>query len=171
MAGLIWTIVVVLFVLWLLGVAVHIGGGLINLPRADNPLELFRYPAARAHHLLGLGQAPVMALSQRGCSGLLSAVDMAAQLLQTAERPAILCLAGDALPAGGRREIMYNLMSDAAGALLVPAMLLQCLFHILFEFLVGVLQWRVHLHADDVFAVGRQRLRNVFERNESSQAH
>jgi uncharacterized protein DUF5670 len=31
MAGLIWTIVVVLFVLWLLGVAVHVGGGLINL--------------------------------------------------------------------------------------------------------------------------------------------
>lgn len=31
MAGLIWTIVVVLFILWLLGVAVHVGGGLINL--------------------------------------------------------------------------------------------------------------------------------------------
>lgn len=31
MAGLIWTIVVVLFVLWLLGVAVHFAGGLINL--------------------------------------------------------------------------------------------------------------------------------------------
>ena len=31
MAGLIWTIVVVLFALWLIGVAVHIGGGLINL--------------------------------------------------------------------------------------------------------------------------------------------
>src|SRR5207248_7134537 len=77
-------------------------GSLASAPaRVDNPLELFRYPAARAHHLLGLGQAPVMALSQRGCSGLLSAVHMAAQLLQTAERPTILCLAGDALPAGG----------------------------------------------------------------------
>ena len=31
MASLIWTIVVVLFVLWLLGFAVHIGGGLIHL--------------------------------------------------------------------------------------------------------------------------------------------
>jgi hypothetical protein len=31
MVSLIWTIVVVLFVLWLLGFAVHIGGGLINL--------------------------------------------------------------------------------------------------------------------------------------------
>jgi 3-oxoacyl-[acyl-carrier-protein] synthase-3 len=87
--------------------------------RVDNPLELFRYPAARAHHLLGLGQAPAMALSQRGCSGLLSALHVASQLLQTSERPAVLCLAADALPPGSRREIMYNLMTDAAGALLV----------------------------------------------------
>jgi Family of unknown function (DUF5670) len=31
MVSLIWTIVVVLFVLWLLGFALHIGGGLIFL--------------------------------------------------------------------------------------------------------------------------------------------
>lgn len=31
MAGLIWTVVVVLFILWLLGVAVHVGGALVNL--------------------------------------------------------------------------------------------------------------------------------------------
>ena len=31
MAGLIWGIIVVLFVLWLLGFAIHIGGGLIHL--------------------------------------------------------------------------------------------------------------------------------------------
>jgi len=31
MASLIWTIVVVLFVLWLLGFAIHVGGALINL--------------------------------------------------------------------------------------------------------------------------------------------
>ena len=31
MVSLIWTIVVVLFVLWLLGFAVHIGGSLIHL--------------------------------------------------------------------------------------------------------------------------------------------
>ncbi|GAC1480599.1 MAG: hypothetical protein PVSMB9_05470 [Candidatus Dormibacteria bacterium] len=31
MVGLIWTIVVVLFVLWLLGFALNIGGGLIYL--------------------------------------------------------------------------------------------------------------------------------------------
>lgn len=31
MGGLLWTIIVVLFVLWLLGFAVHVGGGLIHL--------------------------------------------------------------------------------------------------------------------------------------------
>ncbi|MGC9992175.1 MAG: lmo0937 family membrane protein [Candidatus Cybelea sp.] len=31
MAGLLWAIVVVLFVLWLLGFALHLGGGLIHL--------------------------------------------------------------------------------------------------------------------------------------------
>ncbi|BDE05062.1 hypothetical protein WPS_03380 [Vulcanimicrobium alpinum] len=31
MAGLLWTIIVVLFVLWLLGFAIHIGGSLIHL--------------------------------------------------------------------------------------------------------------------------------------------
>ena len=31
MVSLIWTIVVVLFVLWLLGFATHVGGALINL--------------------------------------------------------------------------------------------------------------------------------------------
>ncbi|HEY8679360.1 MAG TPA: lmo0937 family membrane protein [Candidatus Dormibacteraeota bacterium] len=31
MVGLIWTVVVVLFVLWLLGFALHIGGSLIFL--------------------------------------------------------------------------------------------------------------------------------------------
>ncbi|MDP9017655.1 MAG: lmo0937 family membrane protein [Candidatus Eremiobacteraeota bacterium] len=31
MGGLLWTVIVILFVLWLIGFAVHIGGGLIHL--------------------------------------------------------------------------------------------------------------------------------------------
>ena len=31
MAGLLWTIIVILFVLWLIGFLAHIGGGLIHL--------------------------------------------------------------------------------------------------------------------------------------------
>ena len=31
MAGLLWTIIVILFLLWLVGFVVHVGGGLIHL--------------------------------------------------------------------------------------------------------------------------------------------
>ncbi len=31
MAGVLWTIIVILFVLWLIGFLIHIGGGLIHL--------------------------------------------------------------------------------------------------------------------------------------------
>jgi len=31
MGGLLWTIIVILFVLWLIGLVVHIGGGLIHI--------------------------------------------------------------------------------------------------------------------------------------------
>src|SRR6266478_5302258 len=54
---------------------------------------------------------------------------------------------------------------------LIPAMLLQCGLHVLFKFLVGFFQGRVHLDANDLLPVGRQRLGNIFERNERSQAH
>jgi Family of unknown function (DUF5670) len=31
MANLLWTVIVILFALWLIGLVAHIGGGLINL--------------------------------------------------------------------------------------------------------------------------------------------
>ena len=31
MAGIIWTLVMLLFVLWIIGLAVHVGGALIHL--------------------------------------------------------------------------------------------------------------------------------------------
>ncbi len=90
-------------------------------PRSETvePLSLFRYPAARAHYELGLQCASALAVSQQGCSGLLSTVVMAARLVQSGEAQGVLCLAGDVLPAHTSREIMYNLMSDATAALLL----------------------------------------------------
>jgi 3-oxoacyl-[acyl-carrier-protein] synthase III len=93
----------------------------LPLPAAsgDDPLRLFRYPASRVHHELGLTNARVLALSQQGCSGLLASMDLARRLLQSEEHGVALCLAGDMLPKGAKREIMYNLMSDAVGAAVV----------------------------------------------------
>ncbi len=86
-----------------------------------NALNLFRYPAAELRHKLGLFNANAIGLSQQGCSGLLSAIDLADQLLSNSntQQESILCAAVDALPAGTKREIMYNIMSDATAALVV----------------------------------------------------
>jgi 3-oxoacyl-[acyl-carrier-protein] synthase III len=87
--------------------------------RSTSLLDRFRYPVAQLADRLQLSDANAMALSQQGCSGLLSAINLAARSVQADDAPAALCVAGDALPAGANREIMYNLMSDAAAAVVV----------------------------------------------------
>jgi 3-oxoacyl-[acyl-carrier-protein] synthase-3 len=87
----------------------------------DDPLRMFRYPASRIHHELGLTNARILALSQQGCSGLLASIDLARRLLGSDRQGVALCVAGDALPGHAKREIMYNLISDAAGAAVVSA--------------------------------------------------
>ena len=88
-------------------------------PRAGGILERFRYPVAKLADQLELSHANALALSQQGCSGLLSAINLAAHMVEAGESPAALCVAGDALPRNANREIMYNLMSDAAAAVVV----------------------------------------------------
>jgi 3-oxoacyl-[acyl-carrier-protein] synthase III len=87
--------------------------------RAGGILERFRYPVAKLADQLELPHANALALSQQGCSGLLSAINLAAHMVEAGGSPAALCVAGDALPDNANREIMYNLMSDAAAAVLV----------------------------------------------------
>ena len=86
---------------------------------AAHQLAPFRYPAARLHFELGLGDVPLLGFAQQGCCGLLAMIDVAARLLQGADHRAVLCVAQDRLPPGARREIMYNVVSDAAGALVL----------------------------------------------------
>jgi 3-oxoacyl-[acyl-carrier-protein] synthase III len=89
-------------------------------PGRRSLLQRFRYPVAKLAHRLALTQANAMALSQQGCCGLLSAINLAAQAVQAEGAPrAALCVAGDVLPAGAPREVMYNVMSDAAAAVVV----------------------------------------------------
>jgi 3-oxoacyl-[acyl-carrier-protein] synthase III len=93
----------------------------IDSSKQKNALELFRYPVAELRHKLGLTNANAIALSQQGCSGLLSVIDLARQLLVASKRynEAMLCVTGDLLPKWVKREIMYNIMSDAAAALVI----------------------------------------------------
>jgi 3-oxoacyl-[acyl-carrier-protein] synthase III len=82
-------------------------------------LGRFRYPVAKLADRLELPHANALALSQQGCSGLLSSINLAAHTLEAGGPPAALCVAGDVIPKNASREVMYNLMSDAAAAVVV----------------------------------------------------
>ncbi len=85
-----------------------------------NPAALFRYPAARLQHRLGMTRATVTGIAQAGCVSFLSAMRLAADMIHA--EPAlrsVLCVSSDVLPPGSKREILYNLISDAACAALV----------------------------------------------------
>ncbi len=87
----------------------------------ENALNLFRYPVAELRHKLGLSRANAIGVSQQGCSGLLSSIYLASQLLASSEsqQESMLCMTADRLPHGTKREIMYNIMSDATAAVLI----------------------------------------------------
>jgi 3-oxoacyl-[acyl-carrier-protein] synthase-3 len=87
---------------------------------ATGHLHGFCYPAARLQYECGLTRAAVIGVGQAGCAGLMSAVALAADHLRAnpgARR--VLCVSADVLPPGAPREIIYNLVSDGACALLV----------------------------------------------------
>jgi 3-oxoacyl-[acyl-carrier-protein] synthase III len=90
-------------------------------PRAArDPIALFRYPATRLQYRFGMTRAEVIGLAQAGCVSFLSALRVARDMI--AAEPAIhrvLCVGSDALPAGGRREVLYNLISDGSCAAVV----------------------------------------------------
>jgi len=86
----------------------------------EDPLSGFNYPAAKIQYELGLTRASVAGISQAGCTGLNYAIKFAADILQANDNAnRILCVSADVLPKGSKREILYNVISDGACALLV----------------------------------------------------
>lgn len=80
----------------------------------------FNYPAASLQYECGLMNATALGISQAGCTGLMSAVALAADHLRAnADAARVICVSADVLPAGAKREIIYNVVSDGACALLV----------------------------------------------------
>lgn len=85
-----------------------------------DPRSAFHYPAAQLQYELEMTRAIALGVSQAGCAGMMAAVTLARNFLlsnQFAER--VLCVSSDVLPAGSRREMIYNVVSDGACALLV----------------------------------------------------
>jgi len=83
-------------------------------------LQGFNYPVARLQYELGLLNASAIGVSQRGCTGLLTAIRVALGMFAldpSASR--VLCTSADVLPPDAPREFIYNVISDGACALLV----------------------------------------------------
>jgi 3-oxoacyl-[acyl-carrier-protein] synthase-3 len=80
----------------------------------------FRYQSAWLQEELGLERADVTAVAQQGCSTMFSALRAARAILLTEpERSHALCVAVDVLPSGATREILYNVVSDGACAVVL----------------------------------------------------
>jgi len=89
-------------------------------PQANGELiGQFRYPVGRLQHELGLSRATAFALGQQGCAALLSALRVAQSLLVAEQASHVLCVGADVVPPGAGREVVYNVLSDGACAVLV----------------------------------------------------
>ena len=85
-----------------------------------DPMQGFRYTSAWLQEVLGVHNAEVMAVAQQGCATMFAALRVARSvLLAESGRRHALCVGVDALPASAPREILYNVISDAACAVVV----------------------------------------------------
>jgi 3-oxoacyl-[acyl-carrier-protein] synthase-3 len=103
-----------------IGVVLYAGARPESHGGGDVLLAGFSYPAARLQYECGLLNARTIGVSQTGCLGMMTAVSLGRSLLAAeAALERVLCLSVDVLPAGSSREILYNLISDGACALLL----------------------------------------------------
>jgi 3-oxoacyl-[acyl-carrier-protein] synthase-3 len=92
-------------------------GGELHLSEVE---DLFKYPVSRIQAELGLDNATAIGLSQQGCASLFSAIRIARDmLLAEPDLRAAVCVAADRFPTDARREMIYNVISDSACAVLV----------------------------------------------------
>ncbi len=89
------------------------------VPEGAEPTGLFRYAAGRLQHALGLTRASAFAVGQQGCAAVLSALRVSRGLLAAGDARNVLCVGIDVVPPGMRREVVYNVLSDGACAMLV----------------------------------------------------
>jgi 3-oxoacyl-[acyl-carrier-protein] synthase-3 len=86
----------------------------------DGLLGGFSYPAAKLQYDLGLVNARTIGISQSGCLGLMTALSVGRAMVRAdASIRRVLCVSVDVLPAGSTREILYNVISDGACAVLL----------------------------------------------------
>jgi 3-oxoacyl-[acyl-carrier-protein] synthase-3 len=99
--------------------------------RLDSVAECFQYPAPYLQAELELTRAAVAGVDQQGCASLMSAVRIGrAMLAAEPELGTVLCVSADVFPAGQPRDLVYNVISDGACAVLLkrgaPNRILAC---------------------------------------------
>jgi 3-oxoacyl-[acyl-carrier-protein] synthase-3 len=105
----------------------HVRPAIKATARADVDRDLdvdvfngFRYQSGWLQDELGLDNAEVLAVAQQGCSTMFSALRAGRAILAAEEGCRhVLCVAVDVLPAGAQREILYNVISDGACAVVM----------------------------------------------------
>ncbi len=86
----------------------------------SDPLSAFNYPVAQLQYETELSHARAFGVSQVGCLGLMASVALASDfLLSSKDASRALCVSADVLPAGCKREMIYNVVSDGACAVLL----------------------------------------------------
>jgi 3-oxoacyl-[acyl-carrier-protein] synthase III len=85
-----------------------------------NLMDFFKYPVSRLQSELDFANASVAGIDQQGCAAIFSGIRLArATLLAEPDVRTVLCVSADRLPHGASREVVYNLVSDGACAMLV----------------------------------------------------
>jgi 3-oxoacyl-[acyl-carrier-protein] synthase III len=83
-------------------------------------MDFFKYPVSRLQSELDFENASVAGIDQQGCAAIFSSVRLArATLLAEPDVRTVLCVSADRLPEGASREVVYNLVSDGACAMLL----------------------------------------------------
>ncbi|MEK6967687.1 MAG: 3-oxoacyl-[acyl-carrier-protein] synthase III C-terminal domain-containing protein [Nanoarchaeota archaeon] len=82
-------------------------------------LSIFKYKAPQLAEILGISSSSSFTLSEQGCGGLLSSINIGREHLASSNSKSVLILAGDCLPKNNNREIMYNVISDAGCGVLL----------------------------------------------------
>ncbi|MGH7571597.1 MAG: 3-oxoacyl-ACP synthase III family protein [Gemmatimonadota bacterium] len=92
-------------------------GAALHLPEV---MDLFKYPVSRIQAEFGLTRATAIGVNQQACASLFSAIRIGRDmLLAEPDIRAVLCVAADKFPAHAPREMIYNVISDAACAALL----------------------------------------------------
>jgi 3-oxoacyl-[acyl-carrier-protein] synthase-3 len=83
-------------------------------------MDFFKYPVSRLQSELDFANASVAGIDQQGCAAIFSSVRLArATLISEPDVRTVLCVSADRLPHGATRDVVYNLVSDGACAMLV----------------------------------------------------